>query len=72
MNPFDEAYEGTVKIQGLSSGDMQRRIYILSERVRYLYEIHEAMSKEINELKAEKQAAAKKARTSKDVSEPTN
>jgi len=51
MNPFDEAFDINAPIQGLSSGEVQRRIYILSERVRYLYEVNMELKKEVDALK---------------------
>lgn len=67
-NPFETEFEDEVKIAGMSSTDMQRRIHVLSERTKYLLDLLNKQSKDIGELK-EMKLNARKSRAKKVVAE---
>jgi len=63
VNPFDVEFEENTKVAGMSSPDMQRRIYVLGERTKYLLDLLEIQRKDIAELKkvkASRRSRAKK------------
>ena len=50
-NPFEEGYELKIKSAGMSSGDIQRNIFISKDRIRHLYDMCNRLEKEVNALR---------------------